>query len=205
MGRCKLWVCCLITAVTVGCSTGNFLAVEKPPEALRSPSVESIDLDLMVRCKLKISNLQDTKTGNCRFWVGEDRVRIEISHSVIGLILLGEVRDGVARFLDGQTGAQMANSRSLFPPALLELKPQEFKALLLGRRLIGVPGFSGEGLPDHMTLSRGGGTLDWEASRWFVQQGLSVPRVISMKTGRFTLRLVVLELQLGQGEGLTFP
>jgi len=205
MDRCRIWFPCWLGLLLAGCGATNFQVAQQVDPDLKGFSVQSIDYDLAVRCKLKVSTPTKTESGNCLFWVGQDRVQLEISHPLAGLLVFAQVKGGELKLLDGATGRPVSQPSSLFPRALLKLTPLELKALLLGRRLAAIKGFEGAGQPKELHLERDGTSLHWKAERWFMQQGLSVPRVIQISTAKVEIRLVSLEVKLGRGGALEEP
>lgn len=195
----------LVFLFLAGCASSTFVPLEQPPADFGFGELSEIKPDLLVRCKASLSGPALQEAGDCRLWVGADRLRLEVSHPLAGLVWFVE-RDSKGGFwVDGQSGRRQSFGLDHPPLPWLGLEPVELKALLLGRSLAGHVGLEGGARPQARRLALGEQSLEVSYPLWFKQSGLELPKVIEMVVGPARIKLVILELQLGRGDALALP
>ncbi|OGG99397.1 MAG: hypothetical protein A2600_02015 [Candidatus Lambdaproteobacteria bacterium RIFOXYD1_FULL_56_27] len=195
----------LIALLLASCSPSSFVALERPPADFGFGAFLEIKPDLLVRCKASLTGPALQEAGDCRLWIGADRLRLEVSHPLAGLVWFVERGPTGGFWVDGQTGQRQTFDLDHPPLPWLGLEPVELKALVLGRSLAGHLGLEGGERPQTRQLALGDQQLQVSYPLWFKQSGLELPKVIELVVGQDRLKLVILELQLGRGEALALP
>lgn len=181
------------------CSASPFNAFEPAQlSGLKRFDLVRIEPDMLVRCRMRLKSPEKTESGDCRLWIGSDRLRFEASHSLAGLLVHLEARPEGVRLIDGQSGRRRELKREDLNYPLLDLPPEQLKALILGR--------DGSGnRPDGFQRARQGQFVEGRYKFWTWSQGVPHPKVIEVTQGDWELKLVILDLQLGRGEALQLP
>ena len=117
-----------------------------------------------------------------------------------GLVLYLERSPQGVLLQEGTTGKKerlsLEEAGARFP--LIGLEPAQIKALFLGRRLASQDPTK----PQTEQFLQNGQGLNLSYPHWFQLNGLEIPKEILAKTDDHQLKLVVLDLELGQGEAL---
>ncbi|MDT8446248.1 MAG: hypothetical protein RRB13_05065 [bacterium] len=183
----------LLVWLLAACSAAPFKpATPAQLEGLHALDVTEIPFDLLIRCRLQLKGPEQTHSGDCRLWVGDQQVRFEASHPLTGLLLSVDAGPRRVVVFDGQSGSRREVDRSQLDYPLLGMEPGVLKALLLGRQI------GAQERPQSFRWEGDGMPLVGEYKYWTYSQGVAHPKVIEARQGDYRIKLVLLDLQLGR-------
>lgn len=183
-------------------------------KALDEERVESVAVDYIVDCKVRLKTEEEANSGNCQITLTHDfRFLLTVLHPLGGLILKIYADDAILQVKDYRQKSfrqyALSKKNRLNIPLLKDFSLLELQSVLWGRALESLAAKLDYELDERQRLKRvtkslQNGPLVVEYNRWLSYQGREYPRILSMRNEAdgSSIKLAVTNFQPGFVNGL---